>query len=559
MKLTGTGQDFSISASSLTISRGTSGNTHVTVSSLGGFTGTVSVSVTNLPSGITASPVNISAGNTSPLTLNVTSSTGPGPFNLSLKGTSGSLTHTATLTLNVPLGGGVNTLVPRTSGTNAFPSTAVSYVTQLIADIAPVRLAECGTASAGHRIDVVYNPNQGFTNYDDNTQIITMNFLPTLDANGVDQNFDLALMHESTHALQTELLHTSNGVNLRGTIADMEGIAQACAYRIARNLAVSLKRPELRSGGDLSVLWLDTFRRIDPEIIAAGGWSASSAHVQPMRTFGEGSFLLAATQKGTDGLNGIIEHENTLFAAESGATIPPLLTADDRIRIWDSLSFHLDGQTPGAWMSQEMIQDPDFTPEIGKPQLIAWPVYPQFPAQMMAQAFVVVSDDPSTQPIVQPITSGPLTITVKDATPQQKAILTIQADLSQTTEIANYTPSLQTRLPQGTYTVFVDATINGTALESKFTVAVIPFDKTGLGTDDLNFPGQYLIAVDSVGNANGGALKVTRGTLVWSTPGIPGFAIVKPDSTGTFDVVGPSGTSHTYTAPAPWARFIPVE
>jgi hypothetical protein len=33
-------------------------------------------------------------------------------------------------------------------------------------------------------------------------------------------------------------------------------------------------------------------------------------------------------------------------------------------------------------MPQEMIQDPDFTPEIGKPQLIAWPVYPQFPAQL---------------------------------------------------------------------------------------------------------------------------------------------------------------------------------
>ena len=30
-------------------------------------------------------------------------------------------------------------------------------------------------------------------------------------------------------------------------------------------------------------------------------------------------------------------------------------------------------------------------------------------------------------------------------------------------------------------------------------------------------------------------------------------------ATGTFDVTGPSGTSHTYTAPAPWARFIPVE
>jgi len=87
----------------------------------------------------------------------------------------------------------------------------------------------------------------------------------------------------------------------------------------------------------------------------------------------------------------------------------------------------------------------------------------------------------------------------------------------------------------------------------------IPFDKTGVGTNDLSFHGQYLVAVDSAGNANGGSLTVTRGSVVPLTTSIPGFAIVKPDSTGTFDVIGPSGTKHTYTAPAPWARFIPVE
>jgi len=235
VKLTGTGQDFKLSASSLTVGRGTSGNTQVTVSSLGGFTGTVSVSVTNPPSGITASPVNISAGNTSPLTLNVTSSTGPGPFTLSLKGTSGSLTHTATLTLNVPLGGGVNTLVPRTSGTNAFPSTAVPYITKLIADFTPVQLQECGSASAAHTIAVVYNPAQGFSNFDENNLVINVDFLPSPNANGVDQFFDHNLVHEASHALQADILKIVNGVNRRGTTADTEGFAQACADRVARD------------------------------------------------------------------------------------------------------------------------------------------------------------------------------------------------------------------------------------------------------------------------------------------------------------------------------------
>jgi hypothetical protein len=322
---------------------------------------------------------------------------------------------------------------------------------------------------------------------------------------------------------------------------------------MSRNLALSGKRAELRTGGDLDVLWLDTFLRVNPETIAAGGWSTSAPHVQPMRTLGEGSFLVSATQRGTGGKNGIVDHENALFAAETGATTP--LTSAERIGIWDSLGFNLDGKTPGAWMPAEMIKDPTFT--VGKSHLVAWPVYGQFPAQMMAQAFTVTSVDQFNMPTVQPIASGPLTITVKDATAQRNVALgPVAADFSQTTPIANYSLNLQTQAPQGTYTVFVDATVNGTALQATFVVANIPFNQTGLGGTDLAFPGQYLIAIDGQGNANGGSLTVTRGTVVWS---MQGFAIVQPDSTGTFDVTGPSGTSHTYTAPGPWARFIPVQ
>jgi hypothetical protein len=214
----------------------------------------------------------------------------------------------------------------------------------------------------------------------------------------------------------------------------------------------------------------------------------------------------------------------------------------------------LDGEIPGAWMPTEMIHDPAFT--IGKPQLIAWPLFPQFPAQMMAQALIVTNNDPSFQPIVQPVTSGPLTITVKDATPQHNVVLgPVQADFAHTSGIASFSLDLQTK-PQGTYTVLVDATVNGTPLHQSFVVADIAFAETGIGGNDLTFPGQYLVAVDSQGNANNGLLNVTRGTVVFA---MTGFAIVRPDATGKFEVVGPSGVKHTYTAPEPWARFIPVE
>ncbi|HEU5407837.1 MAG TPA: hypothetical protein VFU48_08715, partial [Nitrospira sp.] len=69
---------------------------------------------------------------------------------------------------------------------------------------------------------------------------------------------------------------------------------------------------------------------------------------------------------------------------------------------------------------------------------------------------------------------GPLTITVKDATPQHNVVLgPIAADFSQTSAIANYSLNLQNQAPQGTYTVIVDATVNGTPLQSQFVVANI--------------------------------------------------------------------------------------
>jgi hypothetical protein len=102
----GTG-DFSISASptSLSMSRSGSATTTITISSIGGFTGTVSLSTSTLPSGVTATfnPASVTGGSgTSTLTF-----TGSGPgtqtgtFTITITGTSGSLTHTTTVTLRI--------------------------------------------------------------------------------------------------------------------------------------------------------------------------------------------------------------------------------------------------------------------------------------------------------------------------------------------------------------------------------------------------------------------------------------------------------------------------
>jgi hypothetical protein len=375
--------------------------------------------------------------------------------------------------------------------------------------------------------------------------------LPTVPTDGSKHYTDYTV-YETAHALQYDLLRNAPH---RATQADIEGFAETCSDLVYNALALVGKDAPKR-GGETEMLWFDTIRRDDPETVAGGsyGIGGSAAYFQPTMGIGEGSFLLARSQTGTDGVNGLVAHENAIFAAEFATRDGPPLSADDRRRAWDASGFTLDGQSAGGWMPQGMIADPIFTK---KAHLIAWPVYPQYPAQMMVQAFVVTGTDEINHPIGEAVTSGPVTITVKDTT-GHPVLPTLTPDLSQTVEIGGYTPNLQNMLPQGTYTVFANATINSTLLESKFTIANIPSNLAGL--NGAAFPGQYVIAVDNAGNANGGNLAVTRGSVVWS---MPGFAIVKPDSTGTFDVTGPSGTKHTYTAPiigqTTWARFIPVE
>ena len=80
----------------------------VTVSPKSGFSGSVSLTVgseAGLPSGVTGgfSPSSISASGTSTLTMNTTTSAVPYALSLTITGTSGSLTHTASTTLLVNL------------------------------------------------------------------------------------------------------------------------------------------------------------------------------------------------------------------------------------------------------------------------------------------------------------------------------------------------------------------------------------------------------------------------------------------------------------------------
>jgi Carbohydrate binding module (family 6)/Protein of unknown function (DUF1573) len=137
----GSSPSFSMSDSpgSLSVAQGSSGSSTITVSSSNGFNSAVSLSVSGLPAGVTASfssgsvtpPSNGSA--TSTLTLTASSTATVGAATVTITAVSGSLTATATIALTVSSsgsGGGSVSLSPASYNFgSATPGTGTSWVT----------------------------------------------------------------------------------------------------------------------------------------------------------------------------------------------------------------------------------------------------------------------------------------------------------------------------------------------------------------------------------------------------------------------------------------------
>jgi hypothetical protein len=97
--------NFSVAASpaSVSVVAGSSTTTTVSVSSTGGFTGSVALSLSGLPSGATATftPSSIATAGSSTLRITTTAATPGGSYPLTITGSGGGIVHTASLTLGV--------------------------------------------------------------------------------------------------------------------------------------------------------------------------------------------------------------------------------------------------------------------------------------------------------------------------------------------------------------------------------------------------------------------------------------------------------------------------
>jgi subtilase family serine protease len=92
---------LSDSPSSLSITQGNSGTSTITVTDVGGFTGSVTLAASGLPSGVTATFGTNPTTGTSVLTLTASATATTGTSTVTITGTSGSLTATTTLALTV--------------------------------------------------------------------------------------------------------------------------------------------------------------------------------------------------------------------------------------------------------------------------------------------------------------------------------------------------------------------------------------------------------------------------------------------------------------------------
>ncbi len=103
-----TGPNFTLSANpgSVTITQGNHGTSTITITPVDGFSGSVTLAASGLPSGVTAGFSPNPATTSSTLTLTASAAAATGTVTVTITGTSGSLTNTTTLSLTVNTSGG---------------------------------------------------------------------------------------------------------------------------------------------------------------------------------------------------------------------------------------------------------------------------------------------------------------------------------------------------------------------------------------------------------------------------------------------------------------------
>jgi len=158
LTIPGTGFTLAPSASSLSITQGKTATDTITVTDIGSFTGSVTLSSSGLPSGVTVAYGTNPTTGSSVLTFTASSTATTGAFTVTITGTSGSTTATTTITLSVSTASGF-TLAPSPatlSITQGKTATDTITVTDVGGFTGSVTLAATGLPSG---VTVAYGTN----------------------------------------------------------------------------------------------------------------------------------------------------------------------------------------------------------------------------------------------------------------------------------------------------------------------------------------------------------------------------------------------------------------
>ena len=159
--VSGLGEGFTLSPSAptLTVGQGSIYTDTITVTGIGGFTGSVTLAASGLPSGVTASFATNPATSSSVLSLTVSSTaTAGGPVTVTISGTSGTLTASTTiaLTVNTTPSFSLTQTAPTLSVTQGSSNTNSIVVTPANGFSGSVTLAASGLPSG---VTAGFNPN----------------------------------------------------------------------------------------------------------------------------------------------------------------------------------------------------------------------------------------------------------------------------------------------------------------------------------------------------------------------------------------------------------------
>jgi hypothetical protein len=258
--VSGTGFSLGASPSSVAIAQGSSGTSTITVTPQNGFSGSVTLSASGLPSGVTAGFAPNPTATTSTLTLTASATATTGTSTVTITGVSGSVTATTTLALTVnPSGTGPTVTVSPTSltwGTVVLGATGAAKAVTLT-NTGSVVLNISSITTSGDFAQATNTKPCGSTLAAGKSCIIKVTFTPT--AVGT-RTGTLTLTDNSPSSPQTVALSGTGGVQAKLTPVaatfpkEKVGVSSPAKVFTLNNMqAVALTGVSVSTTGDFSV------------------------------------------------------------------------------------------------------------------------------------------------------------------------------------------------------------------------------------------------------------------------------------------------------------------